>query len=168
MQDLEMSTVFFLVLGAVAGGLAIYYSFEIVREWLGQWIRATTGMIRRAIVSDPTLDAHIATQWTEGRLRLDALLALLQVLATSLERDVESLRKLDHSSPLYEREALNHATPTLRRFTFNTHLRNECLMLVPLLQFCAQDLAEFQDLDMTQKLGVLAKIQSALESGGPD
>jgi hypothetical protein len=41
-------------------------------------------------------------------------------------------------------------------------------VLVPLLQFCAQDLAEFQGLDMTQKLGVLAKIQAALESGGPD
>jgi hypothetical protein len=105
MQNLEISTVFFLVLGAVAGGLAIYYSFEIVREWLGQWIRATTGIIRRGIVPNSTFDAHIATQWTEGRLRLDALLALLQVLATSLEQEVETLRKLDHSSPLYEREA---------------------------------------------------------------
>jgi hypothetical protein len=168
MQNLEISTVFFLVFGAVAGGLAIYYSFEIVREWLGQWIRATTSMIRRTIVPDATLDVHTATQWTEGRLRLDVLLALLQILATSLEQDVETLRKLDHSSPLYERQAPNHVTPTLRRFTFNTHLRNECLMLVPLLQFCAQDLGEFQGLDMTQKLGVLAKIQSALESGGPD
>ncbi len=167
MQNLEMSTVFFLLLGAVAGGLAIYYSFGIVREWLGQWIRATTGIIRRGIVPDVTFDAPIATQWTDGRVRLDALLALLQVLATSLEQDVETLRKLDHSSPLYKREALNHVTPTLRRFTLNTHLRNECLMLVPLLQFCAQDLAESQDLDMTQNLGVLAKIQSALESGGP-
>lgn len=168
MQNLEISTVFFLVLGAVAGGLAIYYSFEIVREWLGQWIRASTGIIRRGIVPNSTFDAHIATQWTEGRLRLDALLALLQVLATSLEQEVETLRKLDHSSPLYEREALNHVTPTLRRFTLDKHLRNECLVLVPLLQFCAQDLAEFQGLDMTQKLGVLAKIQAALESGGPD
>lgn len=168
MQNLDISTVFFLLLGAVAVGLAIYYSFEIVREWLEQWIRATTGMIRRAIVPDSTLDAHIASQWTEGRLRLDALLALLQVLAASLEQEVETLRNLDHSSPLYEREALNHVTSTLRRFTFNTHLRNECLVLVPLLQFCAQDLGEIQGLDMTQKLGVLAKIQAALEEGAPD
>ncbi|MBA3965481.1 MAG: hypothetical protein H0X47_06860 [Nitrospirales bacterium] len=168
MHNLDISTIFLLLLGAVAGGLAIYYSFEIVREWLGQWIRATTGMIRRATVPDSPFDAHIATQWTEGRLRLDALLALLQVLTTSLEQEVETLRKLDHASPLYEREARNHVTPTLRRFAFKTHLRNECRVLVALLQFCAQDLAEFQGLDMKQKLGVLAKIQAALEAGGPD
>jgi hypothetical protein len=144
MQNLEISTVFFLVLGAVAGGLAIYYSFEIVREWLGQWIRATTGIIRRGIVPNSTFDAHIATQWTEGRLRLDALPALLQVLATSLEQEVETLRKLDHSSPLYEREALNHVTPTLRQFTFDKHLRNECLVLVPFCSSVPRTLRNFR------------------------
>ncbi len=107
-------------------------------------MRATTGLIRRAIVPDSTLDAHIAAQWTDGRLRLDALLALLQVLTTSLEQDVETLHKLDHSSPLYESEALNYVTATLRRFTFDTHLRNECRVLVPLLQFCARILGNFR------------------------
>ena len=166
MQNLEIDTVVFLLLGTVAGGIAILYSFGIVREWMGQWIRATTDTIRRAFRPDSTLEAHIAAQWTEGRLRLDALLALLQSLAISLEKEVETLRRLDPSGPLYEREAHEHVTPTLRRFTFDKHLRDECLMLVPLLQFCAQDLAESQGLDMTQKLRVLAKIQAALESGG--
>jgi hypothetical protein len=165
MQNIEISTVLFSLLGMVAGGVAIFYLFGIVRVGLGRWIRATTGTIRRAFVSDSSLEAHIATQWTEGRLRLDALLGLLQILAISLEKEVETLRRLDPSGPLYEREALNHVTPTLRRFTFDKHLRDECLVLVPLLQFCAQDLAESQGLDMTQKLGVLAKIQAALESG---
>jgi hypothetical protein len=166
MHNLGIATILFLILGSVAGGVAIFYLFGIVRVRLGRWIRATTGTIRRAFVSDSSLEAHIATQWTEGRLRLDALLGLLQILAISLEKEVETLRRLDPSGPLYEREALNHVTPTLRRFTFDKHLRDECLVLVPLLQFCAQDLAESQGLDMTQKLGVLAKIQAALESGG--
>ena len=166
MQNLEISTVLIFLLGTVVGGVAILYVFGIVRVGLGRWIRATTGMIRRAFVPDSSLEAHIATQWTEGRLRLDALLSLLQILAISLEKEVETLRRLDPSGPLYERETLTHVTPTLRRFTFDKHLRDECRVLVPLLQFCAQDLAEYQGLDMTQKLGVLAKIQAALESGG--
>jgi hypothetical protein len=74
------------------------------------------------------------------------------------------LRRLDHSDPLYEREARSNVAPALRRFTFDKHLRDECRALVPLLQFCAQDLAETQGLDMTQKLSVLAEIQAAIES----
>jgi hypothetical protein len=35
-------------------------------------------------------------------------------------------------------------------------------MLIPSLQFCAQDLADSQGLDMTQKLKVLAEIQTAI------
>jgi hypothetical protein len=41
-------------------------------------------------------------------------------------------------------------------------------MLIPLLQFCALDLAESQGLDMTQKLNVLANILAALDSVGRD
>jgi hypothetical protein len=166
MHNLGIATILFLILGSVAGGVAIFYLFGIVRVRLGRWIRATTGTIRRAFVTDSSLEAHISTQWTEGRLRLDSLLALLQNLAISLEKEVETLRRLDPSAPLNEREALNHVTPTLRRFIFDKHLRNECLVLVPLLQFCAQDLAESQGQDMKQKLAVLAKILAALESGG--
>ena len=113
---------------------------------------------------DSSLDEHIATQWTEGRLRLDSVVTLITQLGTSLEQEVETLRRLDQSDPLYEREARRMVEPTLRRFTFDQHLRDECRVLVPLLQFCAQDLAESQGLDMTHKLGVLAEIQAAIES----
>jgi hypothetical protein len=54
--------------------------------------------------------------------------------------------------------------PTLRCFTFDKHLRDECRVLIPLLRFCAQDLAKSQGLDMTQKLIVLDEIQAAIES----
>jgi hypothetical protein len=164
MQNLDMTSVFFLLLGAVAAIAVIYYSLGIAREWLGQWNRATNGTIRRAVLPDSSLDGHIATQWTEGRLRLDFLLALIKKLGVSLEQEVETLRRLDHTGPLYEREARQMVEPNLRRFTFDQHLRDECRVLVPLLQFCAQDLAESQGLDMIQKLSVLAEIQAAIKS----
>lgn len=163
MQNPDMTSVF-LLLSAVAGVAAIYYSFRFVRQWLGQWDRATNGTIRRAVVPDSSLDGHIATQWTEGRLRLDFLLALIKKLGISLEQEVETLRRLDHADPLYEREACKMVEPALRRFTFDRHLRDECLALIPFLQFCAHDLAESQGLDMTQKLSVLAEIQAAIKS----
>lgn len=54
--------------------------------------------------------------------------------------------------------------PTLRCFTFDKHLRDECRVLIPLLRFCAQDLAHSQGRDMTQQLSVLNEIQAAIES----
>jgi len=164
MQNLDFDFVLLLLLGTVAGVVVIYYSLGIAREWLGQWNHATNGAIRRAVVPDSSLDAHIATQWTDGRLRLDFLLALIKKLGTSLEQEVETLRRLDHADPLYEREARQMVDPGLRRFTFDQHLRDECSMLIPLLQFCAHDLAESQGLDMTQKLSVLAEIQAVINS----
>ena len=113
---------------------------------------------------DSSLDEHIAIQWTEGRLRLDFLLALIKKLGASLEQEVETLRRLDHADPLYEHEAREMVEPTLRRFTFDRHLRDECRVLIHLLQFCARDLAESQGLDMTQKLSVLDEIQAAIKS----
>jgi len=165
MQKLDIAFVLFLLLGTVAGVAVIYYSLGIAREWLRQWNRATNGTIRRAVVPDSSLDEHIATQWTDGRLRLDFLLALIKQLRASLEKEVERLHRLDHADPLYEREAYQMVEPNLRRFTFDQHLRDECHTLIPLLQFCAHDLAESQGLDMTQKLRVLAEIQSAIKSG---
>ena len=164
MQNLDMTSVLFLLLGTVAGVAAIYYSLGIAREWLGQWNYATNGMIRRAVVPNSSLDAHIATQWTESRLRLDFLLALITRHRASLEQDVETLRRHCHTDPLYAYEARQMVEPNLRRFTFDQHLRDECRMLIPLLQFCAHDLAESQGLDMTQKLSVLAEIQAAIKS----
>jgi hypothetical protein len=168
MQNLDIASILLLFLGSVAGVAAIYYSFGIAREWVGQWNRAAKGTIRRAIVPDSSLDAHIATQWTEGRLRLDSVLALIKQLGASLEREVETLRHLDPSDASYESEARKMVEPTLRRFAFDHHLRDECRMLIPLLQFCALDLAESQGLDMTQKLSVLAEILAAIESVGRD
>jgi hypothetical protein len=164
MQYLDIGFISFLLLGAVAAFVAIYYSFGIVREWLGQWTRATNGAIRKTVAHDASLDEHIATQWTEGRLRLDFLLALIKRLGISLEQNVETLRRLDHADPLYEREARRMVEPSLRRFTLDQHLRDECRMLIPSLQFCAQDLAKSQGLDMTQKLKVLAEIQATIDS----
>ena len=111
-----------------------------------------------------SLDAHIATQWTEGRLRLDSLLALLKVLRTSLEQGVEKLSHLHPADAPYQSEARQMVEPTLRRFTFDKHLRDECRILIPLLQFCAHDLVQCHGVDMTQKLRVLAEIQAAIES----
>ena len=164
MQDLDIDFISFLLLGAVAAFVAIYYSFGLVREWLGQWTRATNGQVRKAVSHDASLDGQIATQWTEGRLRLDFLLALIKQLGVSLEQNVETLRRLDHADPLYEREASKMVEPTLRRFTFDRHLRDECRILIPSLQFCAQNLAKSQGLDMTQKLKVLAEIQATINS----
>ena len=164
MQNLDIGFLSFLLLGAVAAFAAIYYSFGMVREWLGQRTRDTNGPIRKKVAHDSSLDGHIATQWTEGRLRLDFLLALIKQLGVSLEQNVETLRRLDHADPLYEREARRMVEPSLRRFTLDQHLRDECRMLIPSLQFCAQDLAQSQGLDMTQKLKVLAEIQTAINS----
>jgi|SRR5690242_2214397 hypothetical protein len=165
MQNLGWVSILFLVSGTVvAGVMALYYSSGSVREWLGQGYRAAKDTIGWTGVPGSSLDTHIATQWTEGRLRLDSLLGLIKKLRASLEQEVEMLRRLDHSDPLYEREARSNVAPALRRFTFDKHLRDECRALVPLLQFCAQDLAETQGLDMTQKLSVLAEIQAAIES----
>jgi hypothetical protein len=163
MQNLDVGFLLFLLLGTAAGGAAIYYSLEIAREWSGQWNYATNGMIRRAVVPNSSLDAHIATQWTESRLRLDFLLALITRHRASLEQDVETLRRLDHDDPQYEHEARQMVEPNLRRFTFDQHLRDECRMLIPLLQFCARDLAQSQKLDMTQELSALEKIQADIK-----
>ena len=162
MQNLDIGLISFLLLGAVAAFAAIYYSFGMVRDWVEHWTRSTNGPIRKTVAHDASLDEHIATQWTEGRLRLDFLLAVIKRLGVSLEQNVETLRRLDHADPLFEQEARKMVEPSLRRFTFDQHLRDECRMLIPSLQFCAQDIADSQGLDMTQKLKVLAEIQTAI------
>lgn len=167
LRDLMTASFLTFLLGAAAGGGAIYFAFFIIRAWLENRPGTRKGRsAARTRSAGGSLDSHIATQWTEGRLRLDALLALMRQLGVSLEQEVEKLRQLDSSLPLYEREALKQVDPTLRRFTFDKHLRDECRVLVPLLQFCAQDLAESQGIDMTQKLRALAEIRAAIELGG--
>jgi len=162
MLDLGMTSVLFLLVGAVAASAVIYYVLRIVREWLKR-NRPIGDTIRRAVVPDSSLDAHIVTQWTDGRLRLDFLLALIKKLEAALEQDVETLRRLGHADPQYGDQARQMVEPNLRRFTFDQHLRDECRMLIPLLQFCARDLAQSQSLNMTQELSALAKIQAAIK-----
>jgi len=164
MLNLDLASVLFLLSGAVAGIAAIYYSFRIARGWVGKLNPAVKGSTRRAIVHGSSLDTHIAAQWTEGRLRLDSLLALLKLLGASLEQGIEKLRHLDPADAPYQSEARQMVEPTLRRFAFDQHLRNECRVLIPLLQFCAHDLAEFHGVDMTRQLHALAEIQAAVES----
>ena len=164
MLDLDMTSILLWLLGAVAAGAVSYYSLGIAREWLKR-NRPMGGTIARAAVPDSSLDAHIATQWTDGRFRLDFLLALIKKLRTALEEEVEALRRLDHADPQYDHEARQMVEPNLRRFTFDQHLRDECRVLIPLLQFCARDLAQSQSLDMTQELSALAEIQAAIKLG---
>jgi hypothetical protein len=166
MQNLDITLVLFLLLGAVAASAVIYHVLRIARECLKP-DRATGGTIRRAVVPDSSLNTHIVTQWTDGRLRLDFLLALIKKLEASLEQDVGTLRRLGHDDPQYEHEARQMVEPNLRRFTFDQHLRGECRMLITLLQFCALDLAQSQNLDMTQQLSALAEIQAAFKLVDP-
>jgi hypothetical protein len=162
MLDLDMTSILFLLLGAVAASAVSYYVLRVAREWLKR-NRATGGTVRRAVVPNSSLDTHIATQWTDGRLRLDFLLALIKKLGAALEQEVETLRRLGHADPQYAHEARQMVEPNLRRFTFDQHLRDECRVLIPLLQFCAEDLAQSQNLDMTQELSALAEIQAAIK-----
>ena len=164
MLDLDMTSILFLLLGAVAASAVSYYVLRVAREWLKR-NRATGGTVRRAVVPDSSLDTHIATQWTDGRLRLDFLLALIKKLRTALEQEVETLRRLGHADPQYGDQARQMVEPNLRRFTFDQYLRDECRVLIPLLQFCARDLAQSQSLDMTQELSALAEIQAAIKLG---
>lgn len=162
MPNLDLTSILFW-LSAAAGIAVLYYSFVLAREWFRQWHPPGKGMFRRNDVAETSLNAHIASQWTEGRLRLDSVLTLIKSLADLLEKEVKALRRLDHSDPQYEGEVRQMVGPTLRCFTFDKHLRDECRVLIPLLRFCAQDLAQSQGLDMTQKLIVLDEIQAAID-----
>ena len=163
MPNLDLTSIVFWSSTAV-GIAVIYYSFVLAREWFTQWHLSGKGIFRGHHVAETSLNAHIASQWTEGRLRLDSVLTLIRSIADLLEKEVKALRRLDHSDPQYEGEVRQKVGPTLRCFTFDKHLRDECRMLIPLLRFCAEDLAQSQGLDMTQKLIVLDEIQAAIES----
>jgi hypothetical protein len=164
MLNLDLAAVLFLLSGTAAGIAVVYYSFVRAREWFGQRHYSGKGIFRKKNRPQTSLNAHIATEWTEGRLRLDSVLALIRSLADLLEKEVTALRRFDHSDPRYEKEVGQMVGPTLRCFTFDKHLRDECRVLIPLLRFCAKDLAHSQGLDMTQQLSILNEIQAALES----
>lgn len=164
MPNLDLASILFW--SSTAAGIAVIcYCFVLAREWFRHRHGVGKGIFRRnATLPVTSLNVHIATQWTEGRLRLDSILKLIKSLADLLEQEVKALRRLDGSDPRYEGDVRQMVGPTLRYFTFNKHLRDECRVLIPLLRFCAQDLATSQGLDMTHKLSVLDEIQAALES----
>ena len=157
------STMIWFVAGAGTMVL-LYYAASLSHAWRASGRVAasrSTGRTRLAAVS---LDMHIASEWTDGRIRLEALLALIETLAAALEREVATLNRLYTSDPLYERAARNMVSPALRRFTFDQHLRDECRVLVPLLEFCGRDLAESQGMNTTEQLAALAEIKAAIQS----
>lgn len=142
----------------------LYYAARFSHAWRASGhVAASRSAVRTRLAAVP-LDTHIATEWTDGRRRLDALLALIEALAASLEREVAQLNRLDSSEPLYDRTARNMVNPTLRRFTFDQHLRDECRVLVPLLEFCGRDLADSQGMNTSEQLAALAEIKAAIQS----
>jgi hypothetical protein len=164
MPNLDVTSIL-LWSGTAAGVAVIYYSLVLAREWLTQQHPAGKWIFRKNTRSPETsLNAHIASQWTEGRLRLDSILMLVKSLGDLLRDELKALHALDLSDPRYEGEVRQMVGPTLRCFTFDKHLRDECRVLIPLLRFCAQDLAQSQGLDMREKLSVLDEIQAAIES----
>jgi len=142
----------------------LYYAVRLSCAWRASGSVAASRSAVRTRLAAVSLDTHIATEWTDGRRRLDAILSLIEALAVSLEREAEKLSRLDTSDPLYERAARSMVNSTLRRFTFDQHLRDECRVLVPLLEFCGKDLAEFGGVNTTAQLAALAEIRAAIQS----
>ena len=143
-------------------GLAVLSVWVVMIRYRWRQERHSGGSGKSGPVLEALLDAHIATQWTEGRVRIGSLLALIQELRASLEQDVERLSRLDPSGAEYEREAHRAVEPNLRRFTFDKHLRNECRVLVPFLQFCGHDLADSRGWNTTEQLKALEDVQAAI------
>jgi hypothetical protein len=110
-KTLDTASIVFLLLGTVAGIAAIYYSFGIVREWFRQRQRTGKSSMRGTDAAGSLLDGHIVTQWTEGRLRLDSILTLIKSLATSLEQEVETLRRIDHADPGMNAKSVRGSNP---------------------------------------------------------
>jgi len=164
MLNLDLTSVLFLLLCTAVGIAFVYYAFVLTREWFRQRDPSGKGFFRKKHMPETPLNTHIAAEWTQGRLRLDSILTLIKSLADLLEKEVKALRRLDHSDPRYDGEVRHMVGPALRCFTFDKHLRDECHVLIPILRFCAQDLAQSQGLDMTRQLSVLDEIQAAIES----
>jgi len=160
MQNASMST--YIVWCLVGIAVLLCLSIVILRGGWRKGYHAKRGA-QSATTVDGLLNAHIATQWTEGRVRLGFLLALMKELRASLEQDVETLGRLDPSGAEYEHEARGTVAHNIRRFTFDEHLREECRVLVPFLQFCGHDLAE-QGRNTTEQLKALEEVLAVIGS----
>jgi hypothetical protein len=169
MQHAGMASTMAWTLTGVPVLAVMYVAVTIVRAaWRKVSRRVKSHWGESGAATALSIDEHIAGQWADGRRRLDSLLRLIGKMGVSLEQDVETLQGLDPANPRYEREARRRVAPTLRRFTFDKHLRDECRMLVPLLQFCGKDLADSQGLDTAEQLRALASLQVAIESAVRD
>lgn len=161
MQNFSMSAWTVWLLIGIAVPAFLYISSAMIRY---RWRKGHHSW--RARKSNTTvsalLDARIATQWTEGRTRLGFLLTLLRELRVSLERDIETLSRLDPSGAEYEHAAHRAVEPNLRRFTFDKHLRDECRVLVPFLQFCGHDLADARGWNTTEQLKALEDVLATI------
>jgi len=148
--------------GAVTMAL-LCYTARLSQVWRASGSATARHSADRRRLAAVSLDTHIATEWTNGRRRLDALLALIDALAVSLEHEVEKLNRLDTSDPLYEPAARTMVNPALRRFTFDRHLRDECRALVRLLEFCGRDLADSRGTNTAEQLAALAAIKATIQ-----
>jgi hypothetical protein len=164
MQNLEIASAMISFVAGAGTAMMVYYASRSSHAWRERVRVAARLAVGRTRLAALPLDTHIAAEWTDGRIRLDALLALIKALGASLDREVARLSRLDPSDPLHEREARNMVSPALRHFTFDEHLRNECRMLVPLLEFCGKDLAESQGVNTAEQLAALAEIGAAIQS----
>ena len=128
--------------------------------------QADPGHARGAVppLSEAILDLRTQEVAEVGRMRLDSLLRLINGLSEALQQDVEALSQLDLSSPSCEQEARERISPTLRRFTFDQRIRDECRALIRLLQFCGEDLSQSHGIDTANQLQALASIDAAIAS----
>ena len=164
MQNVEITSALIWFVAGAGTMVLLYYAARFSHGWRASGhVAASRSAVRTRLAAVP-LHTHIATEWTNGRRRLDALLALIEALAASLEREVAELNRQDTSDPLDERAARNMVSPVLRCFTFEQHLRDECRVLVPLLEFCGRDLADSQGMNTTEQLAALAEIKAAIQS----
>jgi len=164
MQNVGITSAMIWFVAGAGTMVLLYYATRLSHAWRAIGRVAASRSAGRTRLAAVALDKHIATEWTNGRRRLDALLALIEALAASLEREVAELKRQDTSDPLDERAARNMVSPALRCFTFDQHLRNECRVLVPLLEFCGRDLADSQGMNTTEQLAALAEIKAAIQS----
>lgn len=106
--------------GAGAGTMVLlYYAARLSHVWRASGRVVASRSAGRTRLAAVPLDTHIAAEWTDGRRRLDTLLALIEALAASLELEVAKLHRLDTSDPLYDRRRRQYGKHCLASF----HLR---------------------------------------------
>jgi len=164
MQNVGIASAMISFVAGAGTVTLLYYAFRISPAWRGK-IRAAARLADgRTRFAPQSLDTHIAAEWTDGRIRLDALLTVIKALAVLLDREVATRQRLNPSDPLHKGDAHNMAGSALRHFTFDQHLRNECRVLVSLLEFCGRDLAESRGVNTAEQLAALARIEAAIQA----